>query len=92
MGYRLLRAVRPFLPSRILLSLPDLRRTDVLNVIARYIKAKSYLEIGVSSGENFLRVNVSTKCGVDPIGTGAGGKGGSINYSTILSDYERGIL
>lgn len=67
LGYRLLRGVRPFLPSRILLSLPDVRRTDVLNVIARHIKAKSYLEIGVSSGENFLRINVSTKCGVDPL-------------------------
>lgn len=66
-GYRFFRALREHLPSRLLLLLPDLTRTEVLNLIAKKLEARRYLEIGVGSGENFLAVKVPNKVGVDPI-------------------------
>ena len=37
-----------------------------LNHLARALKAESYLEIGVSTGDNFLDVQVAKRTGVDP--------------------------
>ena len=41
-------------------------RTELLNLIANYIYAETYLEIGVQRGVNFQKVNVKHKTGVDP--------------------------
>lgn len=43
-----------------------MNRTDIINTIARKIKAKSYLEIGVQHGTNFNKVICEHKIGVDP--------------------------
>lgn len=40
--------------------------TDLINYIAKKIKAEWYLEIGVSNGKNFNAINVANKRGVDP--------------------------
>jgi predicted O-methyltransferase YrrM len=40
-------------------------RTELINVLADAIKAKSYLEIGVSTGDNFKNVNILEKISVD---------------------------
>lgn len=41
-------------------------RPELLNLIAKQIDAKSYLEIGVQTGKTFRRVDVERKVGVDP--------------------------
>jgi len=41
-------------------------RWDVINHIARIVEARTYLEIGVSSGESMRHVDIDTKVGVDP--------------------------
>jgi hypothetical protein len=41
-------------------------RTDIIQLLIDKIKAKSYLEIGVSSGDNFSKIKCETKVGVDP--------------------------
>lgn len=41
-------------------------RYDVINEVARKIGARTYLEIGVQSGDTFRRVEVAKKVGVDP--------------------------
>jgi hypothetical protein len=43
-----------------------MNRLDILNTIAEKIKAKSYLEIGVFTGNVFNHINIPKKCGVDP--------------------------
>lgn len=43
-----------------------MNRTDIINVIARNIQAKSYLEIGVDNCVNFNKINCKYKIGVDP--------------------------
>jgi hypothetical protein len=44
-----------------------MKRWDLLNLIAKKIKAETYLEIGVQNvNRNFNKVNVSRKVGVDP--------------------------
>ena len=43
-----------------------LNRADMINMIAKKINAKSYLEIGVQTGKTFVAVNVENKIGVDP--------------------------
>ena len=43
-----------------------MNRTDIINAIARKIKAKSYLEIGVDNGINFASIKCDRKVGVDP--------------------------
>lgn len=48
------------------ISYKDYFRYDLLNEIISQIKATSYLEIGVCSGENFHKVKCSSKVGVDP--------------------------
>lgn len=40
--------------------------TDLLNYIAEKIQAEMYLEIGVSNGSNFNKIQVEQKTGVDP--------------------------
>lgn len=42
-------------------------RPDRLNALAAAVSARSYLEIGVSRGSTFLRVDVARKVGVDPL-------------------------
>lgn len=43
-----------------------MNRTDIINLYAKKIKAKSYLEIGVNSvNQNFNRVDIVHKIGVD---------------------------
>jgi SAM-dependent methyltransferase len=43
-----------------------LNRADMINMIAKKIGAKTYLEIGVQTGKTFRAVNVEDKIGVDP--------------------------
>lgn len=43
-----------------------MNRTDIINTLIRQVDAKDYLEIGVSSGENFREVVCTNKIGVDP--------------------------
>lgn len=43
-----------------------MNRTDIINHIAKKIRAKTYLEIGVWNGVNFQNVSVPYKIGVDP--------------------------
>jgi hypothetical protein len=43
-----------------------MNRTDIINAVARKIRAKSYLEIGVDNGINFANIKCSHKVGVDP--------------------------
>ena len=42
-------------------------RPDRLNALAAAISARSYLEIGVSRGSTFNRVNIARKVAVDPV-------------------------
>jgi SAM-dependent methyltransferase len=42
-------------------------RTEIINyILDRFLLSESYLEIGVSNGENFKKVNSEYKIGVDP--------------------------
>jgi len=43
-----------------------MKRFNIINILGKYIKAKSYLEIGVANGTNFSKVNIENKLGVDP--------------------------
>jgi tetratricopeptide (TPR) repeat protein len=43
-----------------------MNRTTLINHIARKIRAKSYLEIGVWNGANFQQISCRNKIGVDP--------------------------
>jgi len=43
-----------------------MNRTKVIQSIINKINAKTYLEIGVAKGVNFIRINASKKIGVDP--------------------------
>jgi len=43
-----------------------LTRSDMINMIAKKINAKSYLEIGVQTGKTFIAVAIEHKIGVDP--------------------------
>ena len=43
-----------------------LNRADMINMIAKKIGAKKYLEIGVQTGKTFRAVNIESKTGVDP--------------------------
>lgn len=44
-----------------------MKRTDIINIYAKDINAKSYLEIGVrSANDNFDHINIPYKIGVDP--------------------------
>lgn len=45
---------------------PQTMRWDVINHIAKVIDAKTYLEVGVSSGESMRQVQIELKIGVDP--------------------------
>lgn len=45
---------------------PIMDRTAILNLLAERISAKSYLEIGIDDGHNFVNINVEKKVGVDP--------------------------
>lgn len=41
-------------------------RTDIINLLIKKINAKKYLEIGISDGINFSKINCEYKLGVDP--------------------------
>jgi hypothetical protein len=41
-------------------------RTDIINLLIKKINAKKYLEIGISDGINFSKINCDYKVGVDP--------------------------
>ena len=41
-------------------------RTEIINFLARKIKANAYLEIGLGGGENFAAIECSKKTSVDP--------------------------
>lgn len=41
-------------------------RTDIIQLLIDKTKARSYLEIGVSGGENFQKIRCENKVGVDP--------------------------
>ena len=44
-----------------------MKRTEIINIIAKLIGAQSYLEIGVRNPtDNYTGVNVANKTGVDP--------------------------
>jgi SAM-dependent methyltransferase len=43
-----------------------MNRTDIIQLLINKISAKSYLEIGVSGGENFQKIRCENKVGVDP--------------------------
>lgn len=41
-------------------------RSDIINTLANKIQAKSYVEIGIDSGENFSQIFIGEKISVDP--------------------------
>lgn len=43
-----------------------MKRTNIIQALIDKINAKSYLEIGISSGENFEKIQCERKIGVDP--------------------------
>jgi len=43
-----------------------MNRTDIINYYIAKTNAKSYLEIGISGGENFAKIICNNKVGVDP--------------------------
>ena len=43
-----------------------MNRKNIINTLAAYSGAKSYLEIGIAGGRNFQEVNIQRKLGVDP--------------------------
>jgi SAM-dependent methyltransferase len=43
-----------------------MKRTDIIQSLIDKVKAKKYLEIGVSAGENFREIKCDYKVGVDP--------------------------
>lgn len=43
-----------------------LNRADMINMIAKKINAKTYLEIGVQTGKTFRAIEIENKIGVDP--------------------------
>ena len=43
-----------------------MNRTDIIQLLIDKVNAKSYLEIGVSGGENFQKIRCEKKVGVDP--------------------------
>ena len=51
-----------------------MQRYDIINALAQKNNAKNYLEIGVSRGRNFVRVNIENKIGVDPSPNGGMGR------------------
>lgn len=46
-----------------------MERYETINILADYINAKSYLEIGVQTGKTIRNVNIDHKVGVDPART-----------------------
>lgn len=42
------------------------RRWEVISLLAQKLQARDYLEIGVQAGDNFRRIQVENKTGVDP--------------------------
>lgn len=64
--------------GRDLMSIQESQGSDWLNKIVYTFFVKSYLEIGIHCGENFLNVDVSDKVGVDPFF----GK----DYESVISD------
>lgn len=43
-----------------------MNRTAIINALITKVQAKKYLEIGISSGENFKQITCAYKVGVDP--------------------------
>jgi len=41
-------------------------RYDIINMLAKKNNAEDYLEVGLSRGRNFVRVDIKNKIGVDP--------------------------
>ena len=66
------------------------RRTEVVQACIDALGAKTYLEIGVSSGDCFREIQVPRKIGVDPIPAAPGVKallsGDAITYHQVKSD------
>ncbi len=46
-----------------------LKRFEVVQAVIDRIKAKTYLEIGIDSGESFVNISAERKYGVDPVPT-----------------------
>ncbi len=46
-----------------------LKRFEVVQAVIDRIKAKTYLEIGIDSGESFVNISAERKYGVDPVAT-----------------------
>ena len=67
-----------------------MNRTKIINILSSKINANSYLEIGVRiADENFNKINVGNKIGVDP-----GIEGCSEGTHTMTSDefFEQNLL
>ncbi len=43
-----------------------MKRSDLIQKIVDVIKARTYLEIGISGGKNFFRIKAKYKSAVDP--------------------------
>ena len=47
----------------------SLKRYEVVQAVIDHIQAKTYLEIGIDSGESFVNISAERKYGVDPVAT-----------------------
>jgi hypothetical protein len=69
-----------------------MNRTAALQAIARRTQAKTYLEIGVNDGRNFLAIDVRRKIAVDPvegISTRRKWDGCRAHLWNVFNDYRR---
>lgn len=67
-------------------------RWDIVNRIAEKIDAKSYLEIGVASGESMRRVKIRWKEGVDPNPVGDAASAANIFYKVTSDEFFDGLV
>ncbi|MAF25196.1 hypothetical protein CL634_06435 [bacterium] len=63
-----------------------MNRIHIINFLAEKIRAKDYLELGVSRGICFARINVENKIGVD-IKTHNAVRGGNVTHVMTSDDF-----
>ena len=65
-----------------------MKRYDIINTLAQKNNAKDYLEVGISRGRNFVRVNIEDKIGVDPMPRHAMGRQNTTHVMTSDKFFE----